>query len=82
MNWTIWLKGLAAVALGGAATGAANALSTNRLNRDVAITAGIGALTTVVAYLLNSPLGATAPSSSQGQAVATPTPGGNPNPSK
>jgi hypothetical protein len=46
MNWILWLKGLAAVAIGGAATGAATALSTGQLNKNAAITAGIGALST------------------------------------
>jgi hypothetical protein len=69
MNWTIWLKGLAAVAIGGAAAGAANALGQGQLNRTTAITAGIGALTTVIAYLLKSPVGAT-------PAAAQPTPAG------
>ena len=40
MNWTIWLKGLAAVAIGGAAAGAANALQYGQLNRKTAVTAG------------------------------------------
>jgi hypothetical protein len=56
MNWILWLKSLAAVAIGGAATGAANALGTGQLNRNAAITAGIGALSTVLAYLVKSPL--------------------------
>jgi hypothetical protein len=52
------LKGLAAVAIGGAATGAANALGYGQLNKNVAITAGVGALSTVVAYLIKSPVAA------------------------
>jgi hypothetical protein len=56
MNWILWLKGLAAVAIGGAATGAAAVLSTGQLNKNAAITAGIGALSTVLAYLVKSPL--------------------------
>ncbi len=55
-NWKNWLRGLAAVAIGGAATGAANALGNGRLDKTVAVTAGVGALSTVVAYLLHSPL--------------------------
>jgi hypothetical protein len=62
MNWILWLKGLAAVAIGGAATGAATALSTGQLDKNAAITAGIGALSTVLAYLVKSPL---VPSASQ-----------------
>ena len=61
MNWTIWLKGLAAVAIGGAAAGAANALGQGQLSRTTAVTAGIGALTTAIAYLLKSPVGAPSP---------------------
>jgi hypothetical protein len=59
MNWKLWLKGLAAVAVGGAAAGATGALGNGQLNRNTAITAGIGAITTVIAYLLKSPLSAT-----------------------
>ena len=57
MNWITWLKGLAAVAIGGAAAGAANALGNGQLNRSTLITAAIRALTTVIAYLLKSPIG-------------------------
>jgi hypothetical protein len=57
MNWITWLKGLAAVAIGGAAAGVANALGNGQLNRSTLITAAIGALTTVIAYLLKSPVG-------------------------
>jgi hypothetical protein len=78
MNWTTWLKGLAAVAIGGAAAGAANALGQGQLSRTTAVTAGIGALTTVIAYLLKSPVGVT-PAGAQPaapQAPASPaTPG-------
>lgn len=56
MNWKLWLKGLAAVAIGGAATGATNVLGTGQLNKNVAVTAAIGALSTVLAYLVKSPL--------------------------
>ena len=56
MNFTTWLKGLAAVAVGGAASGVAAALSAGQLNRNTAITAAIGALSTVLAYLTKSPL--------------------------
>ena len=57
MNWITWLKGLAAAAIGGAAAGAANALNNGQLNHSTLITAAVGALTTVIAYLLKSPLG-------------------------
>ncbi|HUP03022.1 MAG TPA: hypothetical protein VMU19_03470 [Bryobacteraceae bacterium] len=56
MNWTVWLKGLAAAAVGGAASGAVTALSAGQLNQNTAVTAAIGALTTVLAYLTKSPL--------------------------
>jgi hypothetical protein len=59
MNWTTWLKGLAAAAIGGAAAGASAALGNGQLNVTTAVTAGIGALTTLLAYLLKSPLGGT-----------------------
>ena len=58
MNWTSWLKGLAAATIGGAAAGAAAALGKGQLNVTTAITAGVGALTTLIAYLLKSPVGA------------------------
>ncbi len=56
MNWKTWLKGLAVVAIGGAATGAAQAVAGGTLNRATAATAGMGALSTVLAYLCKSPL--------------------------
>jgi len=57
MNWKLWLKGLAAAAIGGAATGATHALSTNgTVNATTGITAAAGALVTVLAYLTKSPL--------------------------
>ena len=77
MNWTIWLKGLAAVAIGGAAAGAANALGQGQLNRTTAVTAGIGALTTVIAYLLKSPMGST-PAAAQPAAPQAPASAGAP----
>lgn len=69
MNWTSWLKGLAAATIGGAAAGAAAALGKGQLNVTTAITAGVGALTTLIAYLLKSPVGST-------PAAAQPTPAG------
>ena len=57
MNWGLWLKGLAAAAIGGAATGATHALSTNgTINEATGMTAAAGALATVLAYLMKSPL--------------------------
>jgi hypothetical protein len=58
MNWKLWIKGLAAVAIGGAASGAAEALGKGQLNKVTAVTAGVGALTTMIAYLLKSPVSA------------------------
>ena len=66
MNWTLWLKGLAAVAIGGAASGAASALGNGQLNQNTAITAAIGALSTVLAYLVKSPLASTGATPSAG----------------
>ena len=57
MDWKTWLKSLAAVAIGGAASGAAQAVqSGGTVNKSTAVTAGIGALSTVLAYLMRSPL--------------------------
>lgn len=57
MDWNTWLKSLAAAAIGGAATGAANTLANGQAGKNIAITAGVGALATVLAYLMRSPLG-------------------------
>jgi len=70
MNWILWLKGLAAVAVGGAASGAASALSSGQLNQNTAITAAIGALSTVLAYLTKSPVGAPVPAQSAPASVS------------
>lgn len=57
MNWELWLKGLAAAAIGGAATGATQAISSSgAVNVQTAVTAAAGALVTVLAYLTKSPL--------------------------
>ena len=57
MNWELWLKGLAAAAVGGAATGATQAVSSSgTVNVQTAVTAAAGALVTVLAYLAKSPL--------------------------
>jgi hypothetical protein len=63
MNWKLWLKGLAAAAIGGAATGATHALASNgNVDSTTGITSAAGALVTVLAYLAKSPLaGETAP---------------------
>jgi hypothetical protein len=57
MNWKLWLKGLAAAAIGGAASGATQALSSNAtINAGTGMTAAAGALVTMLAYLAKSPL--------------------------
>ena len=57
MNWKVWLRGLAAAAIGGAASGATQALSSNTaINAGTGVTAAAGALVTVLAYLAKSPL--------------------------
>jgi hypothetical protein len=62
MNWKLWLKGLAAAAIGGAATGATHALAgSGTVNSATGITAAAGALVTALAYLAKSPLAADAP---------------------
>ena len=80
MNWKAWLKGLAAVAIGGAATGAAHAVGNGQVNANTAVTAGIGALTTVLAYLMRSPLVMSAVETVQNGATqaAVTEPGPNP----
>jgi hypothetical protein len=57
MDWRTWLKSMAAAAIGGAATGAANTLTTGQGGQKISVTAGVGALATVLAYLIRSPLG-------------------------
>lgn len=71
MTWSVWLKGLAAAAIGGAASGTVSAVSGGQLNQNTAIAAAIGALTTVLAYLTKSPL-------TTAQAGATPAAGVTP----
>jgi hypothetical protein len=57
MNWKVWLKGLLAAAVGGALTATTQVLSTTgTINKGTAVTAGAGALATVLAYLKESPL--------------------------
>lgn len=51
-----WLKGLLVTAIGGATTGAADALQRGQLGKSAGVAAAAGAMTTVVAYLLQSPL--------------------------
>lgn len=55
-SWSVWLKGLAAAAIGGAAAGAAQASTSGTSLKGTGLTAGAGGITTVLAYLLQSPL--------------------------
>jgi hypothetical protein len=73
MDWKTWLKSMAAAAIGGAATGAANTLTTGQGGQKIAVTAGVGALATVLAYLIRSPLGSVAPAAAveSGSTVAS-----------
>ena len=73
MDWKTWLKSLAAVAIGGAASGAAQAVQAGgTVNKGTAVTAGIGALSTVLAYLMRSPIAGVAPAPTD-SAPAAPT---------
>lgn len=57
MNWKVWLQGLAAAAIGGAATGTTQVMSTTgSVNKGTAVVAGIGALIGALGYLVKSPL--------------------------
>jgi hypothetical protein len=57
MNWKTWLKTLASAAIGGAVTGAAQAMTTDgRITKQTAVIAGAGALLAALAYLKQSPL--------------------------
>jgi hypothetical protein len=59
-----WLKGLAAAAIGGAASNAAvytadpSVFAGPALGKRVGIISGIGAATAVIAYLMKSPISA------------------------
>jgi hypothetical protein len=57
VNWRAWLKGLAAAAIGGAAASATQMLSAQGTvpPKQLGIGAGVGAITTVAAYLLHPP---------------------------
>lgn len=69
MNWKTWLQGLAAAAIGGAVTAAAQTTANRLGSKDappvtggnIAVTAGVGALATGIAYLLHSPFQQPAP---------------------
>lgn len=57
MNWKVFLQGLAAAAIGGAAAGATQAISTSgNIGKDTGAVAGAGALVAVLAFLKQSPL--------------------------
>jgi hypothetical protein len=57
MNWKAWLQGLAAAAIGGAAAGATQVVSTTgTVNKGTAAMSGIGALLAALGYLIKSPL--------------------------
>ena len=64
MKWKTIFKALGAAALGGAATGATEALTVGTTNpKAIGITAAVGAIAAVAAYLKQSPLeGPRAPS--------------------
>jgi hypothetical protein len=55
-DWSSFLKGLAAAGIGGAVSFGGQAASTGVINKSTGVTAGVGALLTVGAYLLQSPL--------------------------
>ena len=56
MNWQVWLQGLGAAAINGAATAGAQAASSGHVNTATAVTAGIGALLGALLYLAESPI--------------------------
>jgi ABC-type uncharacterized transport system permease subunit len=57
MNWKVWLQGLAAAVIGGAATSATHILAEGAVQpKQIAIGAGMGALVTGLAYLMKSPI--------------------------
>lgn len=52
----LWLKGLAAAAIGGAVLGATEATANGHITKQTATVAGAGAFLAVLAYLTRSPL--------------------------
>lgn len=57
MNWKVWLKGLFAASVGGAAAGVTQVASTTgTVNKGTGAVAGVGALLSAAAYLLKSPI--------------------------
>lgn len=50
-NWKLWLEGLGAAALSGAATGASQAVGSGHVNKGTGIAALIGAILGVSTYL-------------------------------
>jgi drug/metabolite transporter (DMT)-like permease len=77
MNWNMWLKGLAAAVAGGAVM-AGGQVVTNRMQNgkaapaitggNVGISAGLGAVVTLIAYMMQSPMPIAAPASSPASA--------------
>jgi len=59
MNWKIWLKGLVAAILGGGAAGATSVIGNGSdfNGKAVGAAAAVGAITAVLGYLKQSPLG-------------------------
>ena len=75
MNWKLWAQGLSAAAIGGAASGFSQSVTSNggKVNTSTGICAGVGALFTAVAYILRSPLtGAQASAPVEAQPEAKP----------
>ena len=56
MNWKAWLQGLAAAAINGSASAAAQAVAGGHVNTGTGVTAGIGALLGAILYLAESPI--------------------------
>lgn len=56
MNWKLFLHGLAAAGVGGAATGAAQASQNGATLKATGLTAAAGGIVSVLAYFLQSPL--------------------------
>lgn len=67
MNWKLWLKSLAAAAIGGSATTATQIMTSQQTPSltNIGIGAGIGAIVTALAYLVKSPLPATKPTAAE-----------------
>lgn len=78
MNWKLWLEGLASAAIGGAATGVTQLVSsTGQVNKGTGISAIIGAILGVGLYLKPT-ANQSAPAPSDGPAISIPKPTGAP----